>query len=78
MLHQAADEVHIAAQPVELGDDDRAALIDLASGLKRGGRGGTLACLDFDKPLDDAEARPGGERVDGGDLGIEAEADTRA
>jgi hypothetical protein len=55
VLHQAADEVDIAGQPVELGDDDRAALIDLASGLERGGelraaieRVGTLACLDFD------------------------------
>jgi TolB-like protein len=54
VLHQAADEMHVAAEPVELGDDDRAGLVDLPGGLERGGelgaaveRVGTLAGLDL-------------------------------
>jgi hypothetical protein len=84
--------VNVAAQPVELGDDDRALLVELAGGLDVGGELGApvqrvrpLAGIYLDKAFDDLEPLPGGELVDGGDLGFEAEAgaalpavDTRA
>jgi hypothetical protein len=51
--HQGAYKVHVARQPVELGDDDRT--LELAGGLYSGGelraaveRVGTLAALDLD------------------------------
>ena len=36
LLHQAADEMHVTAKPIELGDDDRA--LGLPGGLDRGGQ----------------------------------------
>jgi hypothetical protein len=60
VLHQAADEMHVAAEPVELGDDDRAGLVDLPGGLERGGelgpaveRVGTLAGLDLGEAVNE-------------------------
>jgi hypothetical protein len=35
VLHQAADEMHVAGQTIELCDDNRAALVDPAGGPER-------------------------------------------
>ena len=52
--HQAADEMHVAAESVELDDDDRPGLVDLSGCLEGSGKlgaavesVGTLAALDF-------------------------------
>jgi hypothetical protein len=81
VLHQTTDKMHVTAEPVELGDDDRAGLVDLPGGLERGGelgpaveRVGTLAGLDLGEAMDDVEALLGGEVGDGLALGFEADA----
>jgi hypothetical protein len=56
VLYQAADVVHVVAQPVELGDQDRSA-IALRPGKRLGEHGApvrvVLAALDLDKHLGD-------------------------
>jgi hypothetical protein len=71
--------MNVAAEPVEVGDDDRAGLVDLPGGLERGGelgtaveRVGTLAGLDLGEAMDDVEPLLGGEPGDGLALGFEA------
>ena len=72
--------MHIAREPVELGDGDRARL-SVAAGASQGGgelraaveRVGTLARLDLSELGGDLEALGLGEAGDGGALGVEPE-----
>ena len=79
--HEAADEMHIAREPVELCYGDGARL-PVAAGASQGGgelraaveRVGALARLDLDMLGDDLEALGGGEPGDGSALRVTAEA----
>jgi hypothetical protein len=80
VLHQAADEMHVARQPIELGDDNRATLVELPGRLERGGklgpaveRVGTFASLNLGKALDNAETLLGGKPGNGLALRLKAE-----
>ncbi len=80
MRHQAGNEMNVAAEPVELGDDDRARL-PVAAGLGEGlgelraALEGVraLARLDLDMLGDDPEPLGLGEPGHGGALGVNAE-----
>ena len=71
--------MNVAAEPVELGDDDRARL-PVAAGLGEGGtklraaleRVRPLARLDLRELADDPKALGLGEPGDGGALGVNA------
>jgi hypothetical protein len=77
VLHQAADEVHVTAEPIELRDNNRR--LGLASGFQRGTELRpllivVLAGLNLGEGLDNLDAFLIGETPDQGLLRLQAEA----
>jgi hypothetical protein len=77
MGHQAADEMDVAAQSIEFGDDDRR--LSLPGGLERGGklrpaieRIGALAGFDLFERLGKVIALSNSEPLQGGQLRLKA------
>jgi hypothetical protein len=51
VLHQTGNEMHVVRQAIKLCDDDRAAVIDPARGLERGGELGRRASASAPLPV---------------------------